>query len=95
MAIAATYTYDPSSVDARKARLAEHLAFIQGLEDSGKLLAVGRLADASVDILFLLQAENAHEARTLLQQDPYHRAGFISEIAAYGWAPTRGSLAPL
>ncbi|ALJ18827.1 YciI family protein [Microbacterium sp. No. 7] len=95
MAVVATYSYDPATVEARKEILDQHLAFIGGLEEAGTLLAVGRLGEASVDILFLLNAADAAEALRILAEDPYNRAGYVSSITAHEWSPTRGRLAPL
>lgn len=64
MTVVATYRYDPSAVDERKRIQKEHLEFIKGLEDAGKLLAVGKIADASFGILFLLNVADAAEAQS-------------------------------
>lgn len=95
MAVVATYTYDPSSAEGRKGILDEHLAFIQGLDDSGVLLAVGRLDGADFDILFLLDVESPAEAERLLAGDPYRHADYISAVRTYEWSPRRGRLTPL
>lgn len=95
MAVIATYTYDPDSIEARKQHLAEHLAFIEGLEGGGKLLAVGRVEAAEVDIVFLLDFATTDEARAALSGDPYRAHGYITAVSAHEWAPKRGRLAPL
>lgn len=95
MPIIATYDYDPSTVDARKESLAVHLEFIDGLEQSGELLAVGKVgAGAPFDILFLLGVDTPEEAKATLGEDPYNKAGYIKAIGAYTWGPpTRGTIA--
>lgn len=95
MTVVATYTYDKNAADERKRLQKEHLEFIRGLEDSGELLAVGKVADASVDILFLLKVADAAEAQSLLAADPYNLAGYISRVTAHEWSAATGTLAPL
>lgn len=62
----ATYTYDKNAVEERKRIQKEYLEFIRGLEDSGELLAVGKVADASVDILLLLNVATPRKRRVCL-----------------------------
>jgi len=92
MTVIATYTYDPASVDARKEILAEHLEFITGLEQAGKILAVGKVRQAAFDILFLLDVATPEEAKTALAEDPFHKRGYVTAVEAYEWGPTRGRL---
>jgi uncharacterized protein YciI len=93
MAIIATYTYDPASVDARTELLPDHLEFIAGLEESGRILAVGRVEGAAFDILFLLDVATPEEAKSALAADPYNTRGYISAVEAYEWAAERGRIA--
>jgi uncharacterized protein YciI len=95
MTVVATYTYDPSALYERKTIQDEHLQFIKSLEDAGKLLAVGKIADACVDILFLLNVADTAEAQSLLATDPYNRAGYVTRITSHEWSAARGTLSPL
>lgn len=95
MTIIATYRYQTSSTAARAALLDEHLAFIQELEGSGKLLAAGKVEGIAWDILFLIDSESTEEVRELLTRDPFYTAGHIAALDVSRWEPRRGRLAPL
>lgn len=70
----------------------EHLNFLAGLHESGKLLAAGPLVDPDRKVrgLSLFKCD-AEEARALAEQDPAVRAG-VFEVQLLPWLVPAGAL---
>ncbi|WP_203812781.1 YciI family protein [Paractinoplanes tereljensis] len=69
----------------------EHLAFLDGLVKSGKLVIAGR-QNPPVGGLVMIEAETEDEARALMADDPYVQRG-LAEYTATGFRPSLGKLA--
>ena len=94
-AFAATYTYGADSAALRASHLDEHLAFIEKLEADGVLQLVGKLENASVDILFVLRADSIDAVKSALEADPYASIDAIDAVTVHAWNAKRGALGPL
>jgi uncharacterized protein YciI len=69
----------------------EHLAFLEGLVQQGKLAIAGR-QDPPVGGLLLLDVATEAEARELIADDPYVQRG-LAEYTATGFKPSLGKFA--
>lgn len=69
----------------------DHSAYLDGLERRGLLVAAGRQAPPTGGVV-LFDVDTEAEARALIADDPYVKAG-VAEYTAVGWRPTRGVLA--
>ncbi|WP_213012878.1 YciI family protein [Paractinoplanes toevensis] len=69
----------------------EHLAFLDGLIQRGKLVIAGR-QDPPVGGLVMIEADTEAEARELMADDPYIKQG-VAEYTATGFRPSLGRLA--
>lgn len=94
-AFVATYTYAADSTDVRSERVAQHLAFMETLQAAGVLQLVGRVDDASVNIMFVLKADSIEDARAALDGDPYAALGVIDTVTVHPWTASRKVLAPI
>ena len=68
------------SPDEVKAVLPDHLAYIQSLEKSGKLVMAGPISDETGEEMLgagmlILRAASMDEARSLAANDPMHKTG--------------------
>lgn len=94
-AFVATYTYATDSAERRSSRLDDHLAFIDQLETDGVLQLVGKVEDATVDVLFVLRADSLEDAASALQEDPYREIDVIDAVTIHPWNAKRGALGPI
>ena len=69
-----------------------HRAFNGALADRGLLLAAGPYVGTH-DALIVVRAEDEAGALSLLEDDPFHKAGFIAERVPREWNPVIGLLA--
>jgi len=60
--------------------------------EEGKLLAAGPYVGTH-DALIVVRADDEAGALALLEEDPFHRAGYINERIAREWNPVIGLLA--
>ena len=79
-----------------KAVLPEHLAYIQSLEQDGKLVMAGPLSDDTGDEMqgagmLVLRADSMTEARELAANDPMHTSG-ARAFRLRKWLVNEGSL---
>ena len=82
------YLVSPEEVDKVRG---DHLAFLDSLVKSGKLVIAGR-QDPPVGGLVMIDAETEEEARELMAADPYIQHG-VAEYSATGFRPSLGKLA--
>lgn len=78
-----SYTAPLDQVDAHRE---DHLGFIRGLLDEGRLLAAGRREPADGSVL-LFAGEDPQDALALLAEDPYALAGVAQYESAAVFAP--------
>ena len=60
--------------------------------DEGRLLAAGPYVGTH-DALIVVRADDEAGALALLEEDPFHRAGYITERIPREWNPVIGVLA--
>ena len=68
----------------------EHLAYLDELQARGLILAAGR-QDPPVGAVIILTVDTVEEARALIADDPYVKAGF-AEYKPIKWSDSRGLL---
>lgn len=78
--------------DERRRLQAEHVAYLFGLQRSGKLLAAGAVASSSITGLGFFALGSIAEARALAARDPSVAAG-LDAAEVYTFMCPRGSLA--
>ena len=69
-----------------------HRAFNGALADRGLLLAAGPYVGTH-DALIVVRADDEAGALRLLEDDPFHKAGFIAERVSREWNPVIALLA--
>ena len=89
---AVEYRYVTDKDEEMAAGRPSHRAFTSRLADEGRLLAAGPYVGTH-DALIVVRAEDEAGALALLDDDPFHRAGFIAERVAREWNPVIGLLA--
>jgi uncharacterized protein YciI len=85
-----TYLRPLDEVDAHRA---DHLAFLDTVEQAGILIGAGRRTPPDGGIV-LLAVESVEQAQETMAKDPYVLAG-VAHYEPYGWTPGRGVLAEL
>jgi hypothetical protein len=70
--------------EARLAVRPSHREFLAELHDSGRLLMAGPFADDS-GALLLFSAESEELVSSLIEADPYARAGVVTYLAPRQW----------
>jgi uncharacterized protein YciI len=87
---------DLNEIDSRAVRrnhLQQHLDYVANISD--KILIAGPLnLDDSAEYngsLFIYATDSDSEARVLLEQDPYFKAGLYGDIAFASFTPARGN----
>lgn len=75
------YAQDPETI---KTIRPVHREYLTGLKAGGKLFASGPFTDDS-GALIIYEAESETEARSLLESDPFHKAGVFAEWQMYPW----------
>jgi uncharacterized protein YciI len=71
-----------------------HVAYLQGLISTGKILASGPLAGLSKRAGFIIMTvETREEVDRLVAGDPFATEGLIDELTILAWDPMFGALA--
>ena len=83
-------TYRAPLDEVDKAR-EDHLAYLDGLERRGFVVAAGRQDPPNGGVI-LFDVDTEEEALALIADDPYVQRG-LAEYQPTGWKPTRGVLA--
>ena len=78
--------------DERRRLQAEHVAYLFGLQRSGKLLAAGAVASSSITGLGFFALGSIEEVRALAAKDPSVAAG-LDAAEVYTFMCPKGSLA--
>jgi len=88
------YTYDDRT-DRRDEVRPEHRAYLGRLLAEGAMLASGPYADdGAPGALLVFSAESAEEVDRLLEDDPFVRAGLVSERVVREWTQVFGPWVP-
>ena len=80
---AVTYEYTDNP-ELRDLHRPEHVRFLSGLHEEGRLLVSGPV-DAGARALLVLRGESAEQLAGILDGDPLHREGLISRRAIAPW----------
>lgn len=102
---AVTYSYVPGSEAARLDAREEHLAFLEQLHRSGRLLASGRLGEeGEPGALLIIFGNDADETghggdsietiESLTDGDPFARAGLLRSRTIRSWTIGFGTVGP-
>ena len=79
--------------DQRQTALADHLAYIETILD--RIAVAGPVAsgpDGSTEAsCFIYHTDDREEARQLLENDPYFKAGVYGEVVLSSFTPAAGS----
>lgn len=89
---AVEYRYVTDKDEEMAAVRPSHRAFNGRLADEGRLLAAGPYVGTH-DALIVVRAEDETGALALLEDDPFHQAGYITERLPREWNPVIGVLA--
>ena len=79
------------SLDEVEKVRAEHLAYLDGLNERGLLVTAGR-QEPPVGGVVLLNVDDEARAREVIADDPYVTSG-AAEYTPIGWTATKGALA--
>lgn len=78
----------PGSLQVRMDARPDHVAFLDGLNENGKLAFAGPFLDAEgkpSGSLVVIEAADQADAETLAGQDPYAKAGLFSSVDIRPW----------
>ena len=89
---AVEYRYVTDKDEEMAAVRPSHRAFNGRLADEGRLLAAGPYVGTH-DALIVVRADDEAGALALLEDDPFHQAGYITERLPREWNPVIGVLA--
>ena len=71
----------------------EHVIYLKGLIEQGKLLASGPLKNTPLRAGFLIfRAETRDEVQSMIGADPFAREGLIAHLDIQHWDPLFGQL---
>ncbi|EPJ5712570.1 MULTISPECIES: YciI family protein [Enterobacteriaceae] len=71
----------------------EHVIYLKGLIEQGKLLASGPLKNTPLRAGFLIfRAETRDEVQSMISADPFAREGLIAKLEIHEWDPLFGQL---
>lgn len=74
----------------------EHVVYLKGLIEQGKLLASGPLKGTPLRAGFLIfRAENIEEVRAMVEADPFSREKLIVTLDIQQWDPLFGMLSDI
>lgn len=91
---ATTYRYAADSDDARDATRPDHRAWLADLTEQGVLVVSGPYVGEPAGALLVLEGASVDAVRTLVQDDPFVRAGLVAEIDVREWTTVSGRLSP-
>lgn len=61
-----------------------HQDYLRTLQANGKLMCAGPATNYSW-ALFIYTVESEHEARALIEADPFYKCGFFTDYETNGW----------
>ena len=80
----------PASDDRRPQVRSRHREYLDQLKNEGKLVAAGPWGNDH-GALIVYQAQDAREARKLLDNDPYATEGVVADAELHEWQPMVGN----
>lgn len=73
--------------------VSEHVTFLKGLINAGKIRVSGPVTGLGKRAGFIIMTvADPNEARRLIKQDPFAKEGLIDELTVLEWNPMFGSL---
>lgn len=75
------YGYVPEMATRRTPHREEHLRWLRGLAEAGRLLLAGATTDVVDTAVLIVRAEDGYAVRRLLLDDPYARANLIVDVS--------------
>ncbi|WP_122821140.1 YciI family protein [Varibaculum vaginae] len=88
------YDYDPELVERKKEFRADHRTFMHRLNSLGIVLSTGRTAAGDTrGSLTIMLARDSEEAKQILKDDPYAKAGIVKAMTVKEWSPAVGTFA--
>ena len=75
--------------DARARVRADHLAYMAGLHDRGRVVMGGPVGDGS-GALVVLRADSEEDVRAIIADDPYTAAGVAADHVVRPWTVAIG-----
>ena len=89
---AVSYAYAPNSDDGRNELRPAHMAFLQNLFDTERLIVSGPVdaAGPTPGALLIIAGDSAEEVDMLMGQDPFATAGYV-ERQVRSWDPKFGA----
>jgi uncharacterized protein YciI len=89
-AVTYTYTYAADSDAARDAHRPDHVAFLRGLKESGRLQVSGPLSEGPAGALLVIEGQSAEGVSSLMDGDPFRQAGLVEDRTVRRWDPYFG-----
>lgn len=89
---AVNYAYSSDSTALDEKRLA-HRKYLGSLVDSGLLRASGPMLGGDPSALLLFRADSEQHVLSLLEDDPFQRAGLVEHTTVQEWSPLLGAFA--
>ncbi|MCC6471127.1 MAG: hypothetical protein IT563_22615 [Alphaproteobacteria bacterium] len=78
---------EPSKADVRPKYLKDHVAYLETL--LGRIRSAGPLTDTKTNAaaggIWIVEATSADEVRTMLEADPFYKAGLRKSIRILAW----------
>lgn len=76
-----TYRYVPEMADRRTPYREDHLAWLRGLNEEGRLILAGAVLDPVDSAVLIMRGEDMHAVRRTLLDDPYAKANLIVGVS--------------
>lgn len=89
---AVSYAYAPDSDAGRNEHRPEHMVFLQGLFDAGKLVVSGPTdpTGETPGALLIISGESLAAVDALMAEDPFAKRGFVARTVR-AWDPKFGA----
>jgi uncharacterized protein len=88
-----TYDYVADILERRGEFRAAHLKAAWDAHERGELLLAGALAEPVDGAVFVFQCEDESKITAFVEQDPYVRAGLVTQWRIRKWPTSIGALA--
>jgi hypothetical protein len=87
------YDFVPDYVERRQPYRGNHLRLAWEAQQRGELVLAGALAEPTDGALLLFQGEDDHAARAFAENDPYVKAGLVTQWSVRPWTTVVGEAA--
>jgi hypothetical protein len=79
------YDYVVDIVERRAPHRPDHLAYVQGYKQDGKIVAGGALGDPVSGAAIVFAVDDDDEVRRFVERDPYFRAELVTDWRIVPW----------